>query len=255
MFTRGANEIKPKCSVQRKTIFKFSMQLSKPELTAFRRKDKNHFFEVFWAFELTSVISIPERLGGGCGPSETAAGRLKVRRGRLDLAGQLRTSSHGPSSHCPAAPFTQRAHPTPPTAPANPNPNCQASRTGLGLHQAEDYEQRGGRGQPPRPPRGSRSPRRDLHRSGGRDPDVRVFPDGGQLLPGAGRRECTASRIPLVHCSLSCAPRNKGAGGRGGSRRVLRAPGAPALRASRRPHPAFTCTSLSSTRKYSSRCR
>lgn len=89
MFTRGANEIKHKCSVQLKMIFKFCMQLSKPELTAFRIKDKNHFFEVFWTFKLTSMVSIPERLGGGCGPSETAAGLPKVRRDRLDLSGRL----------------------------------------------------------------------------------------------------------------------------------------------------------------------
>lgn len=141
------------------------------------------------------MISITERLGSGCGSW-------------LDLSGPLWTSSHGRLSHSHTAPFTQRGRPTPPTASGDPNPKRQASRAGLGLHQTEDYEQRGGPGQPPRPPRDSRSPRRCLQPSGGRAPGLRVLLMG-QLVPGAGRQQCTASRVPLAHCGLSSAHRNK----------------------------------------------
>lgn len=219
------------------------MQLSKPELTAFRIKNKNHFLEVFWTLKVTSPTA-PWAAGGGCGPSETAAGLLRTRRGRRDLAGQLSASGHGPSSHRPSAPCTQRARPTPPTASATPTLTTRPPGPGSGSIRPKTTNKEEARvrlrGPPP---------------AGAYTPRGVVVPDKGQLLPGAGRRECTASRVPLVHCSLSCAHRNKGAGDPGGSRRVLGAPGAPALRASRRPDPAFTCTSLSSTRKYSSRCR
>lgn len=107
------------------------MQLSKPELTAFRIKNKNHFFEVFWTLKVTSPTA-PWAAGGGCGPSETAAGLLKTRRDRRDLAGQLSASGHGPSSHRPSAPCTQRARPTPPTASATPTLTTRPPGPGSG---------------------------------------------------------------------------------------------------------------------------
>lgn len=158
-----------------------------------------HFLWVLWILKLKLIrmISITERLEGGCGPSGwgrgAEAGLANVGPARRDLAGQRGSSSHHPASRCRSAPRAQRALPTTRRASAHPNLDGQASGAESGFHQAADCEQREGPGQSPRAAKGSRSLRRHLQPSGGRAP--------GPRCAGVPRRgpACAWAWTPKVH--------------------------------------------------------
>lgn len=169
---------------------------------------------------------------------------MKVRRDWLDRSGQCWTSSHGPASHCRTASLTRRARPTCSRASTNPNIDRRPSGPGSGSI---------------RPQAANKEKAQDNLRG---PHGTHAAPEGTCCPQGVVRQawvcRCVSTRASPhpVGCTAGSPGRNgtKGQGvwvGPGGSRWFLVSPGSqgPARVT------AFTCTSLSSTRRYSSRCR
>lgn len=180
------------------------------------------------------MISITERLEGGCGPSGGSGDRPCERQ--TGLAGPLWPAPNvqpGPSK----PPFILHPRPkelipclegprqtrTPTARPPGPGAGSIRPQAVNKEKAGAASESRAGLTQHPKVPAALRGLR----------PRPGVYgcsSTRASLCPGPDAEKCTASPNPLAHCRLSSTPRDKGDGG---DRKV---PGAATRRSSRHPH-------------------